>query len=68
MQGLSDWGDPELPKVGDILNRNCGLYALVPDGRVGLGEPLWGLPINACSCWDLMQQQAVVWISGVPTK
>ena len=37
VQGLSDWGGPELPRVGDTLLHTCELYHQVPDDRAPTG-------------------------------
>ena len=64
-QGLSDWSGPELPRVGEVLHRSCGLYALVPDHRVGVGG-WWscGCCRVSCRCVTCHQQHA---ISSMPS-
>eukprot|EP00887_Chlorella_sp_A99_P006017 scaffold27.g6017.t1 len=38
IQGLSAWRDPELPRMGESLERTCGLYVAVIDLRTPLGS------------------------------
>jgi hypothetical protein len=72
-QGLSDWSGPELPRVGEVLHRSCGLYALVPDHRVGVGGWMDGPAAVSCGCITCpcvscrQQQQATFAVSNQGT-
>ena len=50
LQGLSDWGGSEEPRVGDTLHNvgGCGLYFQVPDARAATGVRVVRRLVHTC--------------------